>query len=188
MSAENKIEEVPSSDDEMPELEEVQEVAGESVDTDSLGVAPTQSRNEKKARKALSKMGLKPVAGINRITMRKKPSYLLVVEKPDVYKSPSSDTYVFFGECKTQDMSQQARQRNQYAQQQMAAAQAEATSSAAVEEEEEEEEGDIDETGLDAKEIELVMAQASASRAKAVKALRNHDGDMVNAIMELSEN
>lgn len=44
----------------------------------------------------------------------------------------------------------------------------------------------VDETGLDAKDIDLVMSQASCSRSKAVKALRNNDGDIVNAIMEVT--
>lgn len=43
-----------------------------------------------------------------------------------------------------------------------------------------------DETGLEAKDIELVMSQANCSRGKAVAALKTHDGDIVNAIMELT--
>lgn len=49
-----------------------------------------------------------------------------------------------------------------------------------------EEEGEVDETGLDAKDIDLTMAQAGVSRAKAVAALRKTDGDLVSAIMELT--
>ena len=44
-----------------------------------------------------------------------------------------------------------------------------------------EEEGEVDETGLDPKEIELVMAQVNCSRAKAVKALKENGGDIINA-------
>jgi nascent polypeptide-associated complex subunit alpha len=40
-----------------------------------------------------------------------------------------------------------------------------------------------DETGLEPKDIELVMNQAGVSRAKAVKALKNQNSDIVNAIM-----
>lgn len=54
------------------------------------------------------------------------------------------------------------------------------------EEEEEEEEGEVDETGLEAKDIELVMAQANVSRSKAIKALKENDNDIVNSIMALS--
>ncbi len=39
---------------------------------------------------------------------------------------------------------------------------------------------------LEAQDVELVMSQASCSRSKAVKALRANDGDIVNAIMELT--
>ena len=53
-------------------------------------------------------------------------------------------------------------------------------------EEEEEEEGEVDETGLETKDIELVMAQANVSRGKAIKALRENDNDIVNSIMALS--
>lgn len=48
----------------------------------------------------------------------------------------------------------------------------------AVEEEEEEGE-EVDESGVEAKDIELVMTQAGVSRSKAVKALKNADGDIV---------
>ena len=46
--------------------------------------------------------------------------------------------------------------------------------------------GDADETGVEAKDIELVMSQASCTRPKAVAALKANDGDIVNAIMELT--
>ena len=51
---------------------------------------------------------------------------------------------------------------------------------------EEVDEDDQDETGLEPKDIELVMNQAGVSRAKAVKALKNQNSDIVNAIMELT--
>lgn len=41
----------------------------------------------------------------------------------------------------------------------------------------------MDETGVESKDIELVMSQANVSRSKAVKALRNNSNDIVNAIM-----
>lgn len=59
-----------------------------------------QSRSEKKARKILLKMGLKSVPGVSRVAIRKSKNILFVISKPDVYKSPSSDTYIVFGEAK----------------------------------------------------------------------------------------
>lgn len=41
----------------------------------------------------------------------------------------------------------------------------------------------VDESGVEAKDIELVMSQANVSRAKAVKALKSNQNDIVNAIM-----
>lgn len=53
--------------------------------------------------------------------------------------------------------------------------------------EEDEDDGEeVDETGLEGKDIELVMQQASVSRKKAVKALKENDNDIVNSIMALS--
>ena len=62
--------------------------------------AGKQSRSEKKARKALLKLGLKPIPGIARVTVRKTKNILFVIARPEVYKNPSSDTYIVFGEVK----------------------------------------------------------------------------------------
>ena len=47
-------------------------------------------------------------------------------------------------------------------------------------------EGDVDESGVESRDVDLVIQQANVSRAAAVKALRANDGDIVNAIMDLS--
>lgn len=148
-----------------------------------------QSRGEKKARKIMSKLGLKPVQGVNRVTIRKSKNILFVINNPDVFKNPHSDTYIIFGEAKIEDLSQQA---------QLAAAEkfkgpepsagaidasgANATVAPIAEEDEEE----VDETGVDEKDIELVMSQANVPRTRAIRALKNNNNDIVNAIMELT--
>ncbi|XP_049586723.1 uncharacterized protein nacad isoform X2 [Syngnathus scovelli] len=148
-----------------------------------------QSRSEKKARKAMSKLGLKPVHGVTRITIKKSKSILFVISRPDVFKSPASDIYIVFGEAKIEDLSQQAHK---------AAAEkfkVPVTStplappvppSLSIKEESEEEEEEVDNGGLEQRDIELVMAQANVSRAKAVRALKHNKNDIVNAIMELT--
>lgn len=50
--------------------------------------------------KAMSKLGLRQVTGVTRVTIRKSKNILFVITKPDVYKSPASDTYIVFGEAK----------------------------------------------------------------------------------------
>ncbi|KAI9002674.1 NAC domain-containing protein [Gaertneriomyces semiglobifer] len=176
-----KIEEVEDSDD----LPEVEEGAAPHIDFESLAAGgKNQSRGEKKARKAMAKLGLKPVPGITRVTIRRPKNILFVVSQPDVYKSATSDTYIVFGEAKIEDLNSQA--------QVAAADQFKAPELNQVREEEEEtaepaeEDANVDETGIEAKDIELVMSQASVSRAKAVNALRKHNSDIVNAIMELT--
>jgi nascent polypeptide-associated complex subunit alpha len=149
-----------------------------------------QNRSEKKSRKAMQKLGMKPVPGVTRVTVKKSKNILFVIGKPDVFKSPAGDTYVIFGEAKIEDLSAQAQQSaaEQFgrgpgdAAARMARTTAPAASLAASGELEE----SGDESGLEAKDIELVVAQAGVSRGAAVAALRKHDGDIVNAIMELT--
>ena len=45
----------------------------------------------------------------------------------------------------------------------------------------------VDETGIEPKDIELVMSQAGCSRVAAVKALKENEGDLVNSIMSLTK-
>ena len=45
-------------------------------------------------------VGLKQVPGVTRVTIRKAKNILFVIGRPDVYKSPASDTYIVFGEAK----------------------------------------------------------------------------------------
>uniref|UniRef100_K3WF33 NAC-A/B domain-containing protein n=1 Tax=Globisporangium ultimum (strain ATCC 200006 / CBS 805.95 / DAOM BR144) TaxID=431595 RepID=K3WF33_GLOUD len=158
------------SDDEIPALEEA------NADDAEAG---KNNRSEKKSRKAMQKLGLKPVNGIIRVTIKKSKSILFVISKPDVFKSAVSETYVIFGEAKIEDLNAQAQQM---AAQQFKAPEPKDAEDAAEEEDDE----DVDETGIDAKDIQLVMSQAGVSKAKAVSALRSNDNDIVNAIMELT--
>uniref|UniRef100_A0A8C5MPB3 NAC-A/B domain-containing protein n=1 Tax=Leptobrachium leishanense TaxID=445787 RepID=A0A8C5MPB3_9ANUR len=188
-----------SNDESLPELEEPdlaeprmsssQNQLAQCVGSgeESLGKSK-QSRSEKKARKAMSKLGLRQIHGVTRIAIRKSKNILFVITKPDVFKSPASDIYIVFGEAKIEDLSQQVHK---------AAAEkfkvpmdhspliTEAAPTLTIKEESEDEE-EVDEAGLEVRDIELVMAQANVSRAKAVRALRHNNNDIVNAIMELT--
>ena len=145
------------------------------------------------------KLGMKPVPGVVRVTMRRSKNVLFVIQNPDVMKSPASDSYVIFGEAKIEDAgaSQAAQVARQFAPPAApspsgASDEAEASAggaskggkaAAAAEEEDEE---PVDETGVEAKDVELVMTQAGVSRSKAVKALKESEGDIVSAIMSLT--
>merc|ERR1711976_403512 len=84
----------------MPNLEGAD---GEKKD----GKEGKQNRSEKKSRKAVQKLGMKPVPGIVRVTVKKSKNILFVISNPDVHKSPNSDTYIVFGEAKIEDLSAQ---------------------------------------------------------------------------------
>ncbi|OEU19254.1 nascent polypeptide-associated complex, alpha subunit [Fragilariopsis cylindrus CCMP1102] len=181
--------------DDVPALEEVGDMPAGGLTSMPVTAesAPIQNRNEKKARKAMLKLGMKPVPGILRVTVKKSKNVLFAINKPDVFKSPNADTYVVFGEAKSEDQGaaqQQAMAAKQFQQQQQAQAAAPAAPAAAMPEmaEDPEEDDDAeDETGVDAKDIELVMSQAGCARSKAVKALKENDGDLVNSIMSLTK-
>lgn len=260
-----RIEELP--DDSPPKKSAEVEEASSSSDSDAeeagaegetgipAGASVTvHSRNEKKARKAISKLGLKHVPGITRVTLKRPKNVSQVIfclfvrlhtkcwslEKltwihlgrfssslasrtftnlrqaipgcewsPSAYWKPRDPTQIafsIFGEAKIEDLNSQAQAS---AAQQLAAAESAnagnggahaghshaqdsgkgkaAANGADTKKEEDEDEGEeVDDSGLEAKDIELVMTQASVSRKKAVKALKENDNDIVNSIMALS--
>ncbi|KAG6478792.1 hypothetical protein ZIOFF_062236 [Zingiber officinale] len=162
------------------ELETIREQGAEGNESTK------QSRSEKKSRKAMLKLGMKPITGISRVSIKRAKNILFVISKPDVFKSPNSETYVIFGEAKIEDLSSQLQ--SQAAQQfrmpdaSRVLPKLDESASAVADEDEE----DFDDTGVEPRDIELVMTQAGVSKGKAVKALKVHDGDIVAAIMELT--
>jgi len=178
--------------DSIPELEETGEAsaatpAATTGEAGEEGKGGKQSRGEKKARKIMSKLGLKQITGVSRVTIRKSKNILFVITKPDVYKNPSSDTYIVFGEAKIEDLSQQAQMdaANKFKAAEVPQVPDAGLSAAqALEDDGDDEEVEAD--GVEEKDIELVMSQANVSRGKAVKALKNNTNDIVNAIMELT--
>ncbi|KAJ4726768.1 Nascent polypeptide-associated complex subunit alpha-like protein [Melia azedarach] len=148
-----------------------------------------QSRSEKKSRKAMLKLGMKPVTGVSRVTIKRTKNILFFISKPDVFKSPNSETYVIFGEAKIEDLSSQLQTQaaQQFRMPDMGSVTAKPdASTAAAGAQPDEEEEEVDETGVEPRDIDLVMTQAGVSRSKAVKALKTHNGDIVSAIMELT--
>lgn len=122
---ENKVEDESATDSDsdhtMPDLEDGTAARAATVNANNEMLSSVtglpidmvskakQSRGEKKARKIMSKLGLKQILGVNRVTIRKSKNILFVINKPDVFKNPASDTYIIFGEAKIEDLSQQAQ-------------------------------------------------------------------------------
>ena len=207
------------NDEDIPELEEEpetqpnnqNETQGHTADaTEDHEIRQITNRNEKKSRKMMQRLGMRPVSGIARVTIKTGGNRgYFVIDSPDVFcnnGSGKNDTYVIFGEAKQGGgfggLSGGAGATAQAQAAAMAQAQAavkmggKAMESVREEEEEAEKVGDdangaggeqrVDESGVEAKDIELVMSQASCSRAKAVAALKENDNDLVNAIMSLT--
>merc|ERR1739841_123401 len=171
-----------STDDDMPEMEDTEE--------DAAGGKGKQSRSEKKSRKAMQKLGMKPVPGIVRVTVKKSKNILFVIKEPDVFKTNDSNpkgpqTFIVFGKAEIEDLSQQAT--NAAVEQFKPPAAGDVSKvTETVEEVDGDEDGDEDAADLDENDIELVVKQAGVSRAKAIKALKLNEKDVVNAIMALS--
>ena len=69
----------------------------------------SQSRGEKKLRKAMSNIDLRQVPGIVRVTIKKPKNILFVTNNPDVYNIPATETHIIYGAAKMEDLSQIAR-------------------------------------------------------------------------------
>merc|ERR1712164_10203 len=172
-----------STDEDMPEMEDGEgEGSGKGK----------QSRSEKKSRKAMAKLGMKPVAGIIRVTVKKSKNILFVIKEPDVFKTSSDNpkapaTYVVFGKAEIEDLSAQATSA---AVEQFkapgAGLEVGADDAPKLDAGEGDDEADEDAAGLDENDIELVVKQAGVTKAKAIKALKQNENDVVNAIMALS--
>merc|ERR1712046_425237 len=169
-----------STDDDMPEIEE-----GEAGDGEGRG---KQSRSEKKSRKAMQKLGMKPVPKIIRVTVKKSKNILFVIKSPDAFKTSSDNpkapaTYIVFGKAEIEDLSAQAASA---AVEQFkapgAGLDAVSEDTPKLEVADGDDEGDEDPGDLDENDIELVVKQAGVSKAKAIKALKQNE-NVVNAIM-----
>lgn len=160
------------------------------------------SKNEKKARELIKKLGLKQIKGVSRVTFKQRGNLIYAIDNPDVYRLPAG-TYVVFGEAKVEDMNQRLAEVAQQDPLQGAAsddkspeaitrdlqAASQASSSEIAESEagaNDDDPDSIDESGLDSNDIDIVVEQTQVPRAKAIKALRANKGDLVNTIMELS--
>jgi len=173
--------------DEIPENQADHDI---SSDSETDGDMPEQagdkqSRSEKKSKKAMMKIGMKVVPGVFRVVAKRGRNHLIVFQSPEVLRSANAETYVVLGAHKMEDLGaqHQASSAKRFTQTPEVSKVGHAVVAKRVEEAEE---GEIDESGLEPKDIDLVMSQVGCSRRKAVIALKQADGDIVEAIMQLS--
>merc|ERR1711957_565283 len=122
------------------------------------------SKSEKKVRKALGKLGMTKVENVNRVTIRQKDNYILIVKNLEVFTSSQTEnTYIIFGEI-TFDEPEKLRPAEQ-----------EASKDVEIVDDNEE----VSEEGVSVENIENVMNEAKCSRKQAVRALKACDNDVV---------
>jgi len=138
------------------------------------------------------------VANVAKVTVKKSHAVLFVINKPEVFRAPGSDTYVIFGEAKVEDASASSQEAAAAAFQQRAQAPragggaggaggaGPAAAAAGGEDDNEVVENDAKDAGVEEKDIKLVMDQASVSRKRAIGALKANGSDIVTAIMSLT--
>ena len=182
---ENKSEEVKSEEVKSEEKKQEEQKQEESKPEE----AKTAGKAEKKVRKALSKLGMVKVEAVNRVTMRQKDSYILYVKNPEVFSSPQNpNSFIIFGELTFEDDEKKLKQDT------IEQLKREGQQLKTVEEKKEEpkvevvQEGEeLSEEGLEKEAIETVMNEGKCSRQAAIKALRAHNGDPVEALLEVGQ-
>lgn len=199
--------------EEVPDMEAVPSMAaggaagGSAGDVAAPAAATPINRAERKARRMMEKLGMKSVSGISQVILKMQGGSarggVFTIASPDVFEKNGS--YVVFGEARqggggTGAGSSTQAQQAQAMQQIAALAKSEGGSSGGIEmsaaggadssevtiEAVNDDDAAVDESGLESKDIDLVVAQAGCSRSKAAKALKENDGDLVNAIMSLT--
>jgi nascent polypeptide-associated complex subunit alpha len=199
----------------MPEVEEVPEEKV-AVETPEAAAAPAPDaataaaiaaaiaeaqkvgRAEKKARKAVAKLGLKQLKDAERVVFKKSASQFIVIDQADVFFA-GRDGMIAFGAARVDDKANIPFQNAAKQFEGMNAANFGAFGGEEGEGDEDlpeladaagEKAGDAagadDVDGISATDIDLVMSQTSVSREEAVAALKKNRGDIVNSIMELT--
>ena len=129
---------------------------------------------------------MEPVEGVNRVTMKQKDSYILYVKDPEVFTSPQNpNSFIIFGELTFEDHEKKLTQEA------IENLKKEGEKLRTVTEKKEEpkvevvpEGEELSEEGLEKEAIETVMNEGKCSRQVAIRALRAHNGDPVEALLE----
>merc|ERR1712012_206775 len=94
-----------------PKVTEVKDTADQGHDMDhghdhghDAGPGAPMQKGERKARKALAKVGMKSLAGVTRVTIKKKDGIVFVINNPTVMRSgEDGNQFAVFGEITIDD-------------------------------------------------------------------------------------
>ncbi|KAL7097634.1 hypothetical protein ACP275_10G156400 [Erythranthe tilingii] len=192
----------------MPNFKMVPVVRGPSLEEMlNLKIEPMPRVRQLDLEFAMLNLHMKPMPGVSQVTIKKTEDAEFVISNPNVFKVPNSDMYVVLGNAYTGILSSLLQQpifRN--ASNDVAESESESDESESddvdesgseeddVDESGSEEEDDVDESWYEnlswseQADIKLVMNHTGVSKRKAAKALKEFDGDIMTAIMELDSN
>ena len=121
-------------------------------------------------------MGLKPVEGINRVTIKKGKSFVISIDDPDVWKTPGNEnSYIVFGKPNMDGLQTGQDEAGKFTEKPVVPeSQEEEKPSVPAEEVKPEAEGeeDLNDDGLSQDNIKMVMEYTSCSRGTAIRVLR----------------
>ncbi|CRH00920.1 nascent polypeptide associated complex alpha chain, putative [Plasmodium relictum] len=147
------------------------------------------SKGERRARKMLVKLGLKAVPNAHKVIIKKSQKMVFAVSNVEVYKIEGTDSYVIFGDAKTDDLTNSINNFMPENLPKEPEIPVESEVNFESTEKKEEKVKDLDEEKFDdvsMDDVELIMSQTKCSRDSAIKALRKNNNDLVQSIMELS--
>ncbi|EFC48372.1 nascent polypeptide-associated complex alpha subunit [Naegleria gruberi] len=177
MSAEEpKIENV--EEEEVPTLEDVpvEQLKGESAA--AAAARHRQSKAEKKNKKAILKAGLKEYPGVKQVSIRSAQRLNLTIDDPEVFISDNGNgtaVFVVFGKFNMEDATQQRGQ-------QAVADLLKPKDEVPVEATESDETPEELPENIAEKDVQMVIEQTGLSRNAAIKKIKEHGGDIIEAI------
>jgi nascent polypeptide-associated complex subunit alpha len=136
---------------------------------------------------------MKQFAGVTRVTLKKRDGLIFVVNDPEVLRSDGDGkSFAVFGELKLEDPNTRLQQAEakKFAEGQLAAAQAQAAAKATAPKKEESKATDepaLSEEGITPSHINDIMEHTGCTRNQAIKALRESNDDMINAVLSLTK-
>ncbi|CAM9324593.1 unnamed protein product, partial [Ectocarpus sp. 12 AP-2014] len=161
--------------------------AAEPAAQDSVPPLAHMNRAERKSRQAVEKLGLRAVKGVFRMTMRTTNGVVFVVKAPDVFRHPRQETYVVFGSAETDGSGSEVRaSRPPQSFVIPAIAKAAGAVVPASRPDPLTVESDSISAGLDPADVLTILSQVGCDSQAAIGALRQADGDVINAVMDLT--
>jgi nascent polypeptide-associated complex subunit alpha len=148
-----------------------------------------KAKGERKFTKIMKKQGLTVVPGITRVTMRTNKNFIMYIDNPVVMNSgKGNNSFVIYGEPKFLDFKNNVaeEQAQKFTKSETTKEKPEEKLGDIKEDEEEGNDEDVDQGDLKDEDIENLISYSNCSRAKAIKALKQSNGDIVEAITLLT--